>query len=116
MMKVTREDLKKIIKEELEAVLSEESALQPDTIENTVIPDPDEKSASHQSFSADLLKLAKELKSNPEMRKNLSPQELEELEKMFKGGLELATNPDKKNAQSYLSRINDRIEDEQGKI
>lgn len=114
-MKLTNKDLRTIILEELEAVLSEESPLQPDGVED-ITSDSEESVATHQSFSTDLLKLAKEIKSNPEMKKNLSPQEIEELEKMFKGGLELAINPDKKNSQSYLGRINDRIEDEKGKI
>ncbi len=110
-MKLTNEDLRKIILEEIEAVLSEESTLQPDTVETT---EDDEGTVTTQDASSDLFSLAKEMKNNPEIRKQMTNEELEKWLEITKSTLEMATDPEKKNNAIELERILNRIKSEQG--
>lgn len=110
-MKLTKKDLRKIILEEIEAVLNEESALQPDTVEPK---EDDGKTLTTQDASVDLYSLAKEMQSNPEMRKQITPQELEKWMEITRTTLEMATDPEKKNNAVELERILNRIKNEQG--
>ena len=109
-MKLTNEDLRKIILEEIEAVLSEDYP-QLDNSESGLVPDAvsaeKDKPPTQQDFSSDLLQLAKDIKTNPELKKTLTPQKLIELEKFIQLGMQIATDPENRSAHVDLGRAND---------
>jgi len=99
-MKLTNEDLRRIILEEVEKVLNE--------FHDAIDSEEKDKQVTSQEFSSKLLDQSKEIKSNPEDRANMKQGELTIASEIFDEIMRILRK--EKDNKAFMTKIKTSIE------